>query len=152
MKFTHRFQVNAPIEMVADFHRHASSLKAITPPPFVVRVHHAPARLQEGDIMDFTMWAGPAPIHWVARIEQVTPEGFVDNQIAGPFKRWQHRHTFRPMDRHTTEVRDDVEVELKRHPWWGPIGASMWAGLPALFAYREQQTRRILEGGMRGDT
>jgi ligand-binding SRPBCC domain-containing protein len=151
MKYTHRFRVEAPVEIVADFHRHASSLKAITPPPFVMQIHRAPARLEEGDVMDFTMWAGPAPIHWVASIEQVSPTGFVDRQITGPFKHWQHRHTFRPVDGHTTEVLDEVEAGMRRHPWWGPIGAGMWAGLPALFAYRERRTRRILEERMRVD-
>ncbi len=145
MKYEHRFLVNAPVEAVADFHKSSASLKAITPPPFVMRVHHAPARLAEGDVMDFTMWAGPIPIHWVARIEDVSPYGFVDKQVKGPFKHWQHRHTFRPRGAHTTEVIDEVEAELRLHPWWGAVGGGMWAGLPTLFAYRQQRTRSLLE-------
>jgi ligand-binding SRPBCC domain-containing protein len=151
MKFSRCFRVNAPLAAVAEFHSDAASLKAITPPPFVMRIHRAPARLQDGDVMDFTMWAGPIPMRWVARIEQVTPEGFVDSQMRGPFQQWRHRHTFRSVDPCTTEVLDEVEAKLRLHPWWGPIGASMWAGLPALFAYRAQQTRRLLEKREPGD-
>jgi ligand-binding SRPBCC domain-containing protein len=95
--------------------------------------------------MDFTMWAGPVPVRWVARIEDVSPEGFTDRQVKGPFTRWQHRHSFVALDERTTEVVDVVEAEVKKHPWWGPIGASMWAGLPALFAYRARKTRELLE-------
>ncbi|MEZ4584038.1 MAG: hypothetical protein R3A10_20780 [Caldilineaceae bacterium] len=60
---------------------------AITPPPVIVRVHRAPELLGEGDEMDFTMWLGPLPIRWLARIEQVTPVTFVDRQLRGPFAR-----------------------------------------------------------------
>lgn len=145
MQYAHRFLVNAPVEAVADFHKSSSSLKAITPLPFLMRVHRAPARLEEGDTMSFTMWAGAVPINWVARIEDVSPHGFVDTQLIGPFKSWQHRHTFRPRDAGATEIIDEVEAELRLHPWWGAIGGGMWAGLPMLFAYREKRTRQILE-------
>ena len=94
MNYHHRFLVKAPQAAVADFHRHSNSMGAITPPPVVVRVHHAPAVLCEGDQMDFTMWLGPLPIHWVARIEQITPVSFVDRQLSGPFGAWEHLHTY----------------------------------------------------------
>jgi hypothetical protein len=31
-------------------------MAAITPPPIIVKVHHAPPVLADGDEMDFTMW------------------------------------------------------------------------------------------------
>lgn len=145
MKYEHRFRVQAPLDAVADFHSSAASLKAITPPPFIMRVHRAPQQLGEGDTMDFTMYAGPVPVRWVARIEDVSTAGFTDRQLRGPFAHWQHRHNFIAVDESTTEVYDVVDAELKRHPVWGPLGASMWAGLPALFAYRARQTQQLLE-------
>ena len=75
MKYQHHFTVNAPIQRVADFHSRASSMAAITPPPFVVRMRNTPAVLEEGDRMDFTMWIGPLPVRWVAQIENVPPPG-----------------------------------------------------------------------------
>jgi hypothetical protein len=50
-------------------------------------------------------------------------------------------------DDRTTDVVDEVEAALKRHPFWGPVGALMWIGLPLLFAYRGWRTRQILETG-----
>ena len=94
--------------------------------------------------MDFTLWLGPLPIRWTARIEDVTPAGFVDRQIRGPFQEWAHRHTFEPVDETTTEVVDTIEFSLKKHPLWGLVGLGMWLSLPLLFAFRGWKTRRLL--------
>lgn len=145
MKYVHRFRVRAGREAVATFHSSAASLKAITPPPIVMRVHAAPAHLGEGDTMDFTMWLGPIPARWVARIEDVSEAGFVDRQISGPFGAWVHRHTFQPVDELTTDVLDEVAAELHPALGWKLIGLGMWLGLPILFAFRGWKTRRILE-------
>jgi ligand-binding SRPBCC domain-containing protein len=122
-------------------------MPAITPPPIIVRVHRAPARLGEGDEMDFTLWAGPLPLRWLARIEDASPAGFTDRQLRGPFAAWAHRHTFVRVTDEITEVVDQVAAQIKRHPFWGPVGLLMWAGLPLLFAFRGWQTRRLLEAG-----
>jgi ligand-binding SRPBCC domain-containing protein len=146
MEYRHTFRVNAPLAAVAEFHSRAASMSAITPPPLIVRMHAAPARLVSGDVMDFTLWAGPMPLRWAARIEDASEAGFTDRQVRGPFARWTHRHTFVRVTEEMTDVDDRVEVALKHHPFWGPIGLLMWIGMPALFAYRGWKTRRILEG------
>lgn len=145
MNYLHRFRVHAPLDAVVAFHQAAASMAAITPPPIVVQMHQAPAHLQEGDDMAFTLWLGPLPIHWQARIEQITPLSFVDRQLAGPFGEWVHLHTFIPVDTQTTEVIDDVRATIKQHGLWRLVGLGMWLNLPLLFAYRAWQTRRILE-------
>ncbi len=95
--------------------------------------------------MAFTLKAGPIPIHWVARFENVSPAGFIDRQIKGPFQEWVHQHKFRAIEDNLTEVSDEVTVKLKRSLIWGPVGLAMWLGLPFLFAYRGWKTRRLLE-------
>ncbi len=147
MKYHHTFIVKAPIETVAAFHRQSSSMAAITPPPVIVRIHQAPALLKDGDEMDFTLWLGPLPIHWLARIEQASPTGFVDRQLRGPFTQWVHTHTFRAIDPTTTEVIDEVEVVPGTNPFWRLVGYGMWFNLPILFAFRGWKTRRLLEHG-----
>jgi ligand-binding SRPBCC domain-containing protein len=145
MKYEHRFRVRASLAAVADFHSRAAIMPAITPPPIVVRLHSAPKTLGEGDRMDFTMWAGPLPIHWEAQIGDVSERGFTDRQLRGPFGRWQHRHSFEPLSSGLTEVVDQVEARLQKHLLWGPVGMAMWIGLPLLFAYRGWKTRKLLE-------
>lgn len=80
-KYRHHFQVRAPLNAVVDFHARSDSMGAITPPPVIVRVHHAPPMLSEGDEMDFSLWFGPFSLRWVARIEDVVrPEGSTGKQ------------------------------------------------------------------------
>lgn len=144
MKFQHRFDVRAPLAAVAEFHRRSASMGAITPPPVIVRIHSAPAVLQEGDLMEFTLWLGPLPIRWLARIEDVTPHGFVDRQISGPFSQWKHTHTFVANGESTT-VHDQVEAEYSDKLFWKLVGMGMWLNLRLLFAFRGWKTRRLLE-------
>jgi ligand-binding SRPBCC domain-containing protein len=143
MRFQHRFRVQAPLVVVTAFHRQSASMGAITPPPVIVRVHQAPAILNNHDEMAFTLWLGPLPIHWLARIEEVTPTGFVDRQLRGPFQQWVHRHTFRAITPAVTEVIDEIELTLADHWLWKLVGWGMYLNLPLLFAYRAWQTKRL---------
>jgi ligand-binding SRPBCC domain-containing protein len=148
MKYRHEFTVRAPQPAVADFHCRSESMGAITPPPVLVQVHRAPETLAEGDEMDFTMWLGPMPIRWVARIEQTTPVSFVDRQVSGPFAAWEHLHTYVTQADGTTKVIDRVTAELSTNWFWRLVGLGMWLNLPVLFAYRGWKTRRILEAAV----
>lgn len=145
MEFTHTFIVRAPLEKVASFHRLSASMAAITPPPVIVNIHQAPEVLASGDTMRFTLWLGPLPLRWLARIEGLSDSGFTDNQLEGPFKKWEHRHYFKPLDDSRTQVSDQIRVELKEHWFWGLVGRLMWLNLPLLFAFRGWKTRRALE-------
>lgn len=144
MNYQHRFRVRAPVQAVADFHSYPAAMAAITPPPIFVQVHSAPERVAEGQQMDFTMWLGPLPLRWQARFEDVTATGFVDRMVRGPLRVWRHRHSFVAIDEHNTDVVDEVEVQPRLHPLWGPVGLGMALNLPLLFAYRQWQTRRLL--------
>ena len=145
MRYRHSFSVRAPQAVVADFHTRASSLGAITPPLMPMRLHYAPARMADGDEMAFTMWLGPVPVSWVARVDDVSASGFADHQRTGPFEAWTHRHSFLKEDENMTRIVDEVDARLKGHPLCGPVGLAMWFGLPLLFAYRGWKTRRLLE-------
>jgi len=144
MRYRHQFRVPASIERVAAFHAHSASMAAITPPPISVQVQHAPPVLADGDEMVFTLWLGPLPVHWLARIQAVSAAGFTDRQVRGPFAAWVHRHTFQAVDENTTDVIDEITCRLRLHPLWWPVGLGMWLGLPLLFAFRAWKTRRLL--------
>ena len=147
LNYRHRFLVQAPLEMVARFHAQSDSMRAIAPPPIVVQMHTAPTELAEGDEMVFSLWFGPLPVRWRARIEDVTPAGFIDRQLAGPFETWVHRHSFLPIDETTTEIRDEIELTLQRNPFWSMVGMAMRINLPFLFVYRAWRTQRLLTAG-----
>ncbi len=142
--FQSRFRVCAPRRDVVAFHRRAANMAAITPPPLIVRIHESPLELNEGAEMDFTLWLGPLPIRWRARIEAVDEHGFRDRQIVGPFGYWLHTHRFVSIAEAITEVQDTIELELAAKGPARLIGAGMWLGLPLLFAYRRWRTRQLL--------
>lgn len=143
MRFERRFRVRAPRSRVAEFHRRADSLRAITPPLVPMRLGPVPEVLRPGDEFSFVLWLGPLPLRWRARIEE-HPGGFADAQVEGPFASWRHRHEFVEVDAQTTEVRDRIDARLRRHPFWALVGLKMWLGLPLLFAYRRWKSRRLL--------
>jgi len=145
MIYRHRYEVHASVERVSEFHSRSNNMAAITPPPVIISQHNTPAVLAEGDEMDFTMWLGLLPVRWLASIEAVSPNGFTDRQLRGPFAEWIHQHTFTAMGEQTTVVEDEVTLRLCQHPLWWLVGMGMRLGLPALFAYRAWKTRRILE-------
>jgi ligand-binding SRPBCC domain-containing protein len=149
MKFDHRFTVKAPLSEVVEFHRHATGLKALTPPLAFMRFHSLPDPIQQGDVLSFSMWLGPVPIHWESSFPEFSANGFVDTQGKGPFRSWTHRHTFTELKPGITEVRDQIEAHLDANLWRGLVGLLMWLTLPALFLYRKMQTRRLLESSAR---
>jgi ligand-binding SRPBCC domain-containing protein len=145
MKYRHTFRVRAPLEAVRHFHARGEALAQITPPPLRFEAQQVPDLISSPTTMCFTLWLGPLPIRWVARIEDISPDGFVDRQESGPFHTWIHRHAFRPLDEGQTEVLDQIEARLRPHLFWGPFGLGMLLGLPLLFAYRARKTRQLME-------
>ena len=143
--YSHRFQVLAPLESVAEFHRDSRAFKHLTPPPLFVSFNTVEP-LAEGSVADFIMWLGPLPIHWVATHSEVDPmQGFTDSQTIGPFDVWVHRHSFESIDGNTTTVIDQIQAKPRDHLFGGIVSRFMWLTLPLLFAYRARQTGRALK-------
>lgn len=144
--FSRSFKVNAPLKQVAEFHSDSRALKTLTPPITHIQLQNIEP-LGEGSIADFVIWLGPIPVHWKAKHSDVDPmHGFTDTQIEGPFKYWQHRHSFISIGEGRTEVKDVIQARFSRHPYQKMICILMWSNLPVLFAYRAMKTRQELEG------
>lgn len=140
-QYKHRFEVAASLTAVSEFHRDSRALRLLTPPPIWVQFQEMEP-LAEGSVANFTMWLGPLPVHWTAVHSQVTRHGFVDTQKRGPFRIWQHRHSFQELGDGRTEVVDEIEAEPGNL-----VSRFMWLTLPILFAYRGWRTRRALRPG-----
>lgn len=142
--FDYRFTVAAPLAAVRDFHRDTSALKRLTPPPTFVQLHSIEP-LAEGSVSRFTLWVGPLPLRWKAVHRGVTDRGFTDVQAEGPAAKWEHTHSFVPVDDRTTEIREHIEYEHKRG-FWGVVTRILFSkpNLVLMFTYRMLVTRWFL--------
>jgi ligand-binding SRPBCC domain-containing protein len=131
------------------FFADASNLEAITPPWLRFRIlSPLPIAISEGAVIEYRLALHGLPFRWRTRIDQWEPgRRFVDRQVRGPFRLWEHTHTFEARDGGTT-IRDRV---LYRMPY-GPFGALarrllIGADLERIFDYRRDAVERLLGSG-----
>jgi len=113
--------VPAPLDEAFAFFADAANLQEITPPWLHFRILTAlPVEMAEGALIAYRLRLHGMPIHWRTRIARWEPGvEFVDEQVAGPYARWVHRHTFRS-ERGGTRLGDRVEYALPYDPWSRP--------------------------------
>ena len=134
------------IQEVIAFFAQARNLERITPPWLVFRVlTPEPIEMRVGTLIDYQLRVHGIPLSWTTRIEQWQPgSGFVDRQIAGPYRLWRHRHTFRAQG-DSTVVTDVVDYALP----FGVLGELthrllVRRDLERIFAYRHAAAARAL--------
>lgn len=128
--------VPRPRPEVFAFFADAHNLEAITPGFLRFRiVTPAPIAMAPGTLIDYQLSLFRIPFRWRTRIVAFDPGvRFVDVQLAGPYRRWEHTHTFEDAPGGTL-VRDRVVYELPL----GPLGGLAHALLV------ERSLRRIFD-------
>lgn len=135
-----------PIESVFEFFSNAENLEVITPKDLSFRIlTPTPIEMKKGALIDYHLKLNGVPMKWKTEIEAWEPNTrFVDNQIAGPYRRWWHEHRFAEVEG-GTKMNDRVEYVLP----FGPIGelAHMLfvrKKVSGIFAHREAAIRAAL--------
>lgn len=122
------------------------NLLKITPPRLNLSVTN-PERIvmRPGAEITYTIrWLG-VPLKWLTLISVYEPpRKFVDIQVRGPYRKWQHTHLFVPEGDETLIV-DDVEYEMP----FGLLGtlvdrSFVHRQLEGIFAYRKQRIQELL--------
>ncbi|MEZ4671022.1 MAG: hypothetical protein R3E39_24220 [Anaerolineae bacterium] len=133
------------VQQLWDFHARPDAFSALTPPPIIIQMRENKlTSLTEGTV-DFNMWMGPFPIHWIALHQPgPTPTSFMDMQLIGPMAVWEHQHIFREVPG-GAELTDHITIEHKSG-LMGLLTRLMFDGLPLriFFAYRHWVTRRAV--------
>ena len=147
---THRLaraqSIARPLPEVFAFFADASNLEAITPPFLRFRiVTPLPIEMRQGARIDYSLSLWGAPLRWRTLITRYEPNRrFVDEQEAGPYAYWHHRHEFEA-EGSGTRMTDEVTYRLP----FGALGSlvhSLWVErqLATIFDYRAQAIVREL--------
>lgn len=137
--------VDAPLSDLIRWHFQSRALLRLLPPWSGARVLETPPALTDGAIVRLEVPVPPfRRKEWVSRIENVDPERcFTDVQVSGPFRSWEHEHSFLPGDdASTSRVQDSLEYRMKEP---APIAALasrlVDSQLLKMFLWRHRRTR-----------
>lgn len=140
--------VRRPIGEVFAFFADARNLERITPAFLRFRIASpGPIEMKRGALIEYRLGLHGISFGWLTRIEVWEPgRRFVDVQIRGPYRRWEHTHSFDAIA-DGTRVHDRVEYELP----FGAVGGIahriyVARALDRIFAYRAAQIAELLDG------
>jgi ligand-binding SRPBCC domain-containing protein len=108
-----------PRTEVFRFFEDAGNLQQITPPWLHFRIQTPlPLEMKPGALLEYRLRLYGLPLFWRTRIECYEPPvRFVDKQLRGPYRLWEHTHEFTETPDGTL-MRDIVRYQLP----FGPLG------------------------------
>lgn len=138
--------IDAPVEVVWQFHERSDILQILTPPWQPVEIVRCEGGLEVGAIKEFAIHLGLISIPWVAyHTECEQYRFFTDEQVEGLMESWRHRHEFIPQDG-KTRLTDSIDYEIPGGLWVESL-LQEWvnARLQDMFRYRHEVTKRECE-------
>ena len=137
--------IRAPIDDVFDFFSNACNLEQLTPDWLNFRVlTEDPIEMKLGARIRYRIRIAGVPVRWDTCISRWEPnESFVDRPECGPYRLWEHTHSFEPLGDGVL-MNDTVRYALP----FGPLGRlahALWVrgALARIFDYRFEQINRI---------
>jgi ligand-binding SRPBCC domain-containing protein len=134
------------VEEAFAFFADAYNLEALTPPWLRFRiVTPRPIAMREGTTIEYVLTMHRVPVRWRTEIVGWEPgRRFVDTQVQGPFRLWQHTHAFEERADGTV-IHDTVLYRMPYGPL-GEIGHRILVGrdLERIFDFRRAAVGRLL--------
>jgi ligand-binding SRPBCC domain-containing protein len=142
--------VPVPLPDAWEFFADPRNLEAITPAWLRFRIESAPAELETGAFLRYRLRLFGVPIRWLTVIAAWRPpHRFVDVQLSGPYRLWEHTHALAQIEG-GTEIHDHVRYRLPGGPL-APLAAPVVRLLlDRIFDLRARRTSELLGGSPPG--
>lgn len=139
--------VARPRPEVFRFFSDARNLEAITPAFLRFRIAtEGEVPMRPGALIDYRLSLFGVPFRWQTRIDAFEPGvRFVDTQLSGPYRSWEHTHLFEDGPGGGTRVVDRVEYTLPLGPL-GDLAHALFvrATLARIFDFRRERIAALL--------
>jgi ligand-binding SRPBCC domain-containing protein len=136
--------VAAPLDRAWEFYADPANLEAITPGWLGFRIHSPGTELRRGALLRYRLSLFGVPVRWTTVIAQWhPPRSFVDVQLSGPYRLWEHTHRLSPVAG-GTEIHDHVRYRVPGGPLAPLADRIVGRMLAAIFDYRAERTAELL--------
>ena len=135
-----------PLDEVFPFFAAAENLGRVTPAEMDFRIRTPlPITMEPGRMIDYTIRLHGVPMRWRTLISEWNPpHGFVDEQVAGPYALWHHRHRFTAVGPAETLIEDEVTYRLPLAPLGDLVHPIVRRQLTRIFTFRQDTVRTLL--------
>jgi uncharacterized protein len=141
--FVYRSQMPASADVVYAFYAKPDALTRLTPPWENARVIERTGSIEQpGSRVKIRLRAGPLFQTWTAELTACEPgRMFRDVMVHGPFRRWEHTHSFILDGQNKSWLEDRVEYEFPLG-WFGKFvgGGYTRRRLSRMFEWRHKVT------------
>lgn len=143
LHYTTSYVIDAPLEDVWAFFERSDAFERLNPPWSKAKLYKKTGGLEVGSEVHLKL---PLGIEWKVRhVEYERHRFFVDAQIKGPFRKWEHRHGFERLGPNQTRLTEKIVFSLP-FPWITHFiaGWLIKRQLNRLFAFRRSVLQESL--------